>query len=317
MQNEETDPQTASDAAPVSLSAVVTTAFEPSGQVAGIAFAPRANEPWTGLIAANLSSGGFDIFNVNGERVIAASGPRLSGLAVAPDFALRGETLPLMFGADSDGQVRGFALSTQIEDVIELPLAPELNDGSAAGVCLFDVGIGYVEIAVLDREAQASVWRITDGGGETLDVQSRAEFDLPYAGRSCAADGDALLVAGPAAGLTRVDLTGAVEARIEAITLTDLAVTELRGLPAVVAPSPQDEALRVYDARDLSVIADVVFEDGLNAPAFIEPATLSVSDASFGGMSFSSGLVAVYDSGDGRVKLVAREVLTRAVFTAG
>lgn len=315
------EPDTAEDTLPPpvapSLTAVVTNAFEPSADIAALAFAPRSSEPWTGLLAANLEQGGFDIFSVNnGERIIAASGPRLNGLAAAPEFALRGETLPLLFGVDENGELRGFAVSSQIEDVIELPLDAALNDGDAAAACLFEVGIGFVEIAVLGRDAEAEVWRIADGGGETLSVEQRAAFALPFPARACASDGDGLVIAGPASGLARVSLAGEVEARVSPdATFSDVAFSELRGLPAVIAPSAEDSSLAVFDARSLEPVATVTFESGLNAPAFVEPDVLAVSDSSFGGMSFSSGLVAVYDSGDGRVKLVAREVLTRAVFS--
>jgi len=284
--------------------------------VADLAFAPRSSEPWTGLLAANLEQGGFDVFDIDGRRLIAASGPRLSGLVAAPEFPLRGEVLPLLFGVDSDGALRGFAVSTAIADVIELPLAVELNAGEAAAACLFDAGIGFVEIALLGREAEASIWRITDAGEEALAAEERARFALPYPGRACASAGDALLVAGPAAGLTRVSLNGEVEARaVEGATLSDVAASELRGLPVAIASNDGAPSLSVFDARTLEPLANVSFERGLNAPAFEQPQALAVSDASFGGMGFSSGLIGVYDSGDGRLKLVARDVLTRAVFS--
>ena len=58
---------------------------------------------------------------------------------------------------------------------------------------------------------------------------------------------------------------------------------------------------------------DVQFEDGLSAPAFERPTALAVTEANYGGMAFSSGIMAVYDAADSSVKLVAREVLSRTV----
>lgn len=291
--------------------AIVTSAFEASARAEELVFLPNAEAPWTGLIAASLTNGGFDIFNVDGETVISAAGPRLRGLAGVPEFALRGESFPLLFGADEDGQLRGFAVVRETRDVIELPLegAPD----GAAGLCLFDEGIGYVELALLGEDAQARLVRIRDTGGAGLTVELRQERALPFPARSCAGAEDDLLVAGPTAGLARVDALGAAQAFAPDLSVSDVAFTELLGRPVALVASSQTGLLTVYDARSLDPIVDVQFEDGLSAPSFERPSAIAMTDANYGGMGFSTGLMAAYDDGDSRVKLVAREVISRTV----
>jgi len=59
----------------------VTSAFSTSERAGALAFLPNSEEPWTGLIAAALVDGGFDVFNIDGLRVLSASGPQLTALA--------------------------------------------------------------------------------------------------------------------------------------------------------------------------------------------------------------------------------------------
>ena len=136
---------------------------------------------------------------------------------------------------------------------------------------------------------------------------------LPFAARSCAAADGELVVGGPTAGLARVDLDGETRAFASGLGVTDIGYATLLGRPAVLSAASDTGRLSIYDARTLEKIADIETEAGLNAPAFDTPTALAVTSASYGGMAFSSGLVAVYDRADSRVKIVAREVVARAV----
>ncbi|MGJ3232359.1 MAG: hypothetical protein ACFE0P_11225 [Oceanicaulis sp.] len=307
----ETGGETASQA--VVRSAVVTSAFEPSAPARGLAFLPTAETPWTGLVATSLRDGGFDVFSVEGQRLISSAGPQLNAIAAAPDFALRGEVFPLLFGVDEAGALRGFAVLRQADDVVELPLEGDALVETAAAVCTLDSGIGYVDIAVLAQGPEAVVARVRDTGGDGLTLTEQARLPLPFAARSCApADGD-LIVAGPTSGLARLDMNGETRAFAAGLGVTDIGYAQLLGRPAVMAASSDTGRLNVFDARTLDKITDIETEAGLNAPAFDTPVALAVTSASYGGMAFSSGLVAVYDRADSRVKIVAREVVARAV----
>lgn len=293
--------------------AMVTGAFETTGRAEALIFLPNEEAPWTGLLASSLSGGGFDVYTLEGETIISASGPALRGLAGVPGFALRGETFPLVFGVDELGALRSFVIVRETREVIELPLESEAALPSAAGVCLFDEGIGYVELALLGENAEARIVRIRDAGGAGLAVEERGSRTLPFPARSCAAAEEDLLVAGPTAGLARITPDSTQAAFAPGLSVADIAYTELLGRPAALVASAQTGLVSVYDARSLALIVDVQFEDGFSAPAFERPTTLTVTDANYGGMAFSSGVMAVYDAADSSIKLVAREVLSRTV----
>lgn len=293
--------------------ATVTSAFETAGRSEALIFLPNEDAPWTGLLASSLTGGGFDIYNIDGEAIISAAGPELRGLAGVSDFALRGETFPLLFGVDDMGQLRSFVIVRETREVIELPLESEEPLPTAAGVCLFDQGIGYVELAVLAEGAEARIVRVRDAGGTGLTLEERNTRTLPFPARSCAAAEDDLLVAGPTAGLARITPTDQQTAFAAGLSVTDVSYTELMGRPVALVASSQTGLVSVYDAASLELIVDVQFEDGLSAPAFERPSALAVTEANYGGMAFSSGIMAVYDAADSSVKLVAREVLSRTV----
>lgn len=293
--------------------AMVTSAFETAGRSESLIFLPNEEAPWTGLLASSLTGGGFDVYNIEGETLISAAGPELRGLAGVSDFALRGESFPLLFGVDDMGQLRGFVIVRETREVIELPLESDAALASAAGVCLFDQGIGYVELAVLGENAEAHIVRVRDAGGAGLSVEERDARTLPFPARSCAAAESDLMVAGPTAGLARITETGDQAAFAPGLSVADISYTELLGRPVALVASSQTGLVSVYDARSLDLIVDVQFDDGFSAPAFERPTALAVTEANYGGMAFSSGIMAVYDAADSSVKLVAREVLSRTV----
>ena len=292
--------------------ALVTNVFEPAGAVDALAFMPVDDAPWTGLIAASLSDGGFDIYDIDGDRVIQASGPRMSAIAAAPGFELRGESLPLLLGLDEDGALRGFVMVRAEETLIELPL--DSGDvGQAAGLCRYREGIGYLDVTVLSADESAQIWRITDQGREALALERREDIPLPFSASACAeADGDIVFTA-PGAGLARIARNGDVVARVDAQDVAALTYAELSGRGVVLASLPGDGLLGVYDADTLETMNGLELESGLNAPGVETPGALAISQRSYGGMGFSTGVVAIYDDADSRIKLIARDVLSQAL----
>jgi hypothetical protein len=297
--------------------AVVTSAFSTSERAGALSFLPSTDEPWRGLIATALVDGGIDVFTIDGLRVVSASGPQLTALAPVPDFALRGEVFPLVFGADLDGQLRGYAIIRAAEDVVELPLEGPGSAGTVEAACLFATGIGYADIALLGDGGDGRIVRVRDGGGAGLELDVRAQFDLPFAARNCSSTGgdDALLISSPNSGLARVSLGGQVEAIEAGRSINDISYSTLLGRPVALTVSAETGRMGVFDSRTLELLHEIVLNDGINAPGFQSPSALAVTGNNFGGMAFSSGVVAVYDRGDDRVKLVALEVIGRAVMS--
>jgi len=308
--------QQASVTAPVEtspLAAIVTSSFDAAGRADGMVLLTNPAAPWMGILATTLAGGGFDIYTVEGEQIISASGPRLRGLAGVASFPLRGESFPLLFGVDEQGSLRGFAVIVETREVIELPLESETPILEAASVCLFDEGIGYLSLAVLGQDSQAQILRVRDTGGAGLSLIDEGRRELPFQARSCAAMDDDLLVAGPTAGLAVVDAEGETLAYAQGLSVSDVVYTELLGRPTALTASAQTGLVTVYDAQTLEEIADVEFGNGLSTAAFERPVAITLNDGNFGGMAFSTGLLAVYDASDSQVKLVAREVLTRTL----
>lgn len=280
-----------------------------------LVFLPDETAPWQGLIAASLSDGGYDIYDLDGEIIMAAGGPRLRSIAAAPSFALRGTNFPLLFGVDSEGAVRAQALIRDAGEMIEIGLDDSALAGEASAVCRFNVGIGYIDLAVLGSEPTAQIWRIQDIGEDNLSVTLQAEFDLPFPSRACASTGSELIVAGPNMGLARLTTQGEVIAEAGGFSAYDIVYAELLGRPAVLTPATERGRMRVFDAGTLEPITEIEFIGGLNAAAMERPDAMDMTDANFGGNPFATGIMAVYDRADGSIKLVGREVVVRAVVT--
>lgn len=293
----------------------VTVAFPPGRTVEDITFLPDAETPWEGLIAASLADGGYDIYDLDGELVMTGSGPRLRSVAAAPSFPLRGINFPLLFGIDSEGEVRAQALLREDEALIEIAIGQASLSGSSAALCRYDVGIGYIDLVVLGEDARAEIWRVQDVGGDVLDVSVQNAFDLPFPARACVRSGTDIVIAGPTSGLARIDAEGNTTAQARGYPADDVVYGELLGRPVVIAPASAADRLAVLDAADLSLITEIEFEGGLNAPDITRIGGLDLTDANFGGVPFHTGMLALFDPADGRIKLIGREVITRAVVT--
>lgn len=290
----------------------VTAALEPvEGGARAVDFVPDEAAPWTGLIVTAPRDGGLDFYNADGESVTRITGSRLTSLAVAPNFALRGESLPLILGVDSQsGGVRGYVLLRSGPDAIEAPLSPIALDGGASALCFAREGAGFVEIAVLGRESVAEIWRISDNGGDLIAAERIRQVRLNGPARACAMLDGALFVSGPTTSLTRIDpASGAsVQASYNALSLS---AGVIAGRPVLLASNGEDDTLRSFDARTLQALAPVRVIDGLSTPGIARPGAMAISEDSFGGASYQSGLVAVLDEADGRVRVIARESFAR------
>lgn len=283
------------------------------GGSGAVAFVPNAETPWAGLVVAAPLDGGLDIYNVDGEALERVTGPRLNSLAVSPGFALRGESLPLIVGVDgASGTVRGYVLVRSEPTAIEAPLAPIEPEGGASAVCFIEEAPGHLDIAVLGREARVTTWRIRDTGGDLIGAEQTGSFALPAPARTCASFQDELYVAGPTLSVTRINAAGAVEAR-GAPSAQSLSAGILLGRPVVIAAGGTTGGLAVLDGRDLSVLQNLQIVDGMSTPGVEDPAFVAMTTESYGGTAYQSGIVAVVDGTDDRIRFIARETFARAL----
>ncbi len=281
--------------------------------VSAITFLPDPATVWAGLIAVASTEGGIDLFNPDGEPVYRMTGPRLWGLAAAPGFQLRGEALPLIFGADRNTNlVRAYALLRSGPEIIEAPIEPIGPEGEIAAVCGLGEGIGYVDLMVLSRGTTAEIWRISDNGGERIGADRRARFELPAPARTCAAGNDGIYASGPAGGIFRLDADGNALVQIDGFA-SSLAAGEFLGRPVLILSDGISRTLEIRDGTSLELIGNAVIRNGFSIPGIEQPGALAASAASFGGASYQSGLVAIADETDGRVRLIARETFARGI----
>ena len=220
---------------------LVTAAFTGvQGGGGAVGFLPDPDAPSLGYVVAAPREGGLDFFNLDGELVTRHAGARLTSIAVAPDFELRGESLPLVFGASPDNdQVYGYAVVRAGARVLDLPLAAVDAADGVAGICLLREGAGYVDLVILGTGASAEVWRVRDAGDDALSVESLRQFPLPAPARQCDTFDNDIYTLSPAGGLTRLDAQGAV-----------LAENDVRA-SALCLPVPPLDAAAVVPASAL------------------------------------------------------------------
>jgi len=295
----------------------VTAAFTPVNGGGGgmVGFLPDPLAPSLGFVLSAPRDGGIDIFDLDGLLKTRHAGERLTGLATAPNFELRGESLPLIFGAAADSNsVRGYAVIRDGAQVLDLPLGEIEPINGVTGLCLLREGAGFVEIVVLGTGARAEIWRIRDAGDDVLGVERIRDFPLPDPARQCATfDGD-IYTASPAGGLARLSSDGTLLAGT-AYPAANLTVGEFNGTRLVLATNGSGDTVETFDAATLEAGISLDIVDGLSTPGVGIPAGLAVTDADFGYTAYSNGLMAVFDADAGRLKVISRDVLTRAVFS--
>ena len=296
---------------------LVTAAFVGvDGGAGSLDFLPDPDAPSLGYVVAAPRDGGLDFFNMDGELVTRHAGVRLTGLATAPGFELRGESLPLVFGASPDSDtVHGYAVVRSGARVLDLPLqAVEPQDG-VAGLCLLREGTGFVDLVILGTGASAEVWRVRDAGTDQLSVEAIRSFALPAPARQCDTYDGEIFTASPGGGLTRMTADGTILAEATA-GVSAVSVAEFSGTRLVLATDGSSDVLRVFDARTLEPRDDVLVVDGLSTPGIGRPAALEASEENYGFTAYSNGMLAIFDAADQRVKVISRDAFARAVITA-
>jgi myo-inositol-hexaphosphate 3-phosphohydrolase len=295
---------------------LVTAAFEAiDGSVSSINFLPNSNAASLGLIVSSPVEGGLDLFNSDGELVTRHAGPRLAGMATAPAFQLRGESLPLVFGTSVDtNTLLGYAVVTERRELLELPLAALEPVDGMTGLCLVREGVGFVELAILGVGASAEIWRVMDLGQEALGVEQVAAFALPSPARQCVADDGDLIFASPAGGLARVGTDGQVHNQ-SLVAASHVSVGDFNGAHLVLVTNGTSGMIEAYGARDFEPYASINVVDGLSTPGVSQPNAIAVTAQSYGFTAYASGLVGVFDAGDERIKVISRETFARALLS--
>lgn len=292
----------------------VTAAFmnAQSGATA-LTFLPNADAASLGLIVGTPRDGGLDLYDADGALRRQHSGPRLTGLAAAPGFQLRGEALPLIFSASAENDtVQGYAVVADDFRILDLPLAEIQPADGISGLCLYREGAGFVDLAILGDGPTAEIWRVRDSGGATLDVESRLQFSLPAPARSCVADNGDLYVTSPSGGIARIDGEGNLLLE-RSMVAADIAVGLINGASLVLVSDASGETLQAFTAADFEPYAEIRVVDGLSTPGISEPGAIAITDQSYGFTAYSNGMIAAYDRGDGRIKVISRESFSRAL----
>ena len=298
------------------LEVLVTAAFTGvEGGANAIAFLPDGDAPSLGFVISAPREGGLDFFNLDGELQRRHAGARLSGLAAAPDFQLRGEDLPLVFGASPDNDsVFGYAIVRDGLNVLDLPLDQPDTGNGVAGLCLLREEPGFVELVVLETGAEAEIWRVRDSGGDTLSVEQMRSFPLPAPARQCTVFDNEIYTTSPAGGLTRLDAGGTILAEAS-FPASDIAVGEFSGTRLLLATDGNGDTIRSFDARTLEPREAINVVDGLSTPGIGQPGAITVSPADYGFTAYSNGMLAIFDQSDARLKVISRAAFARAVIT--
>ena len=295
---------------------LVTAAFRTRDEdAADIVFLPNLETPSLGAIIGAPRSGGLDVYDADGEVRTEHSGPAMSTLAAAPDFQLRGERLPLIFGAASDASaLHGFVVTLADFRVFELPLGAFTPQDGVAGLCMLEEGIGYIDLVLLGTGATAEIIRIQDSGEDLLSVTQRSSFELQAPARECTTIDNAIFTLSPAGGVTRFSAEGVIEAELE-IAATGIASGEFNGSNLVVLTNAASRELHTFHAADLERAANVTVVDGLSTPGIEEPAAIDITATTYGYTAYGEGMLGVFDRSDNRVKVISREAFSRAYFT--
>lgn len=238
-------------------------------------------------------------------------------MATAPGFQLRGENLPLIFGAAPDSNsVLGYAIVTDGIRVLDLPLAETTPADGVAGLCLYREGVGYVDLVILGTGASAEIWRIRDAGEDVLSVEQRRNFVLTAPARQCATlDGD-IYLSSPGGGMTRLDPDGIIAAENDQ-SVTSLAVGDFNGSRLVLATDGATGQVHTFNALDLMPASELTIVDGLSTPGIERPAGIAITSESYGFTAYISGMIAVFDQGDQRIKVISHDAASRALISAG
>tara|TARA_R110002124_G_scaffold80702_6_gene213425 strand:- start:511 stop:1518 length:1008 start_codon:yes stop_codon:yes gene_type:complete len=296
---------------------LVTAAFvRTQGGAAALAFLPNPDAASLGLIVSAPREGGLDLYDADGELRTRHAGVRLSGLATAPGFQLRGENLPLIFGASADANaVLGYAVVTDGIRVLDLPLAETTPSDGVAGLCLHREGAGYVDLVILGNGASAQIWRIRDAGEDVLHVEQRQSFALTAPARQCATlDGD-IYFASPASGITRIGPDGVIEAENNQ-SVVSLAVGDFNGSRLVLATDGSTGQVHTFYALDLMPASELTIIDGLSTPGIDQPSAIAITPVSYGFTAYISGMIAVFDQEDQRIKVISHDAASRALVSA-
>ena len=276
---------------------------------------PYDDAPSLGFVISAPRDGGLDLFNLDGELQRRHAGARLTGLASAPGFQLRGEDLPLVFGASPENDaVMGYAIVRDGAQVLDLPLAAPDTGGGVAGLCLLREEPGFVELVVLETGAEAEIWRVRDSGGDALSVEQMRSFPLPAPARRCAVFDGEIYTASPAGGITRFGPDGTILAE-NTFPAGSLTVGEFSGTRLLLATDGNGDTIRSFDARTLTEREQITVVDGLSTPGIGQPGAITVSPADYGFTAYSNGMLAIFDHSDERLKVISRDAFSRAVIT--
>ena len=227
---------------------------------------------------------------------------------------MRGTRLALLFGSDSDRMLRGFIVLPGVEAIEPLPLDVSAVSDPVEGACLYRQGTGFIELALLHANRRATVWRMMDTGGERLTLTRSLEIALSLHGR-------ALRGCRWRLGSWQFHRRPCPRGQQWRRARRRRRHRDPRTLPSpsfMAGPSCWSRSLtkalsRYSTGRTLEEISAIEVRAEMSIAGLARPGAITVTELPFSGMGFSTGLAAIHDGEDNRIKLVTRDVLGRAV----
>lgn len=264
------------------------TAVERFGQIGGrvtaLALLPSPT-PYLGRGLAALASGDMAILDLTDGIVQRTKAPRAEAIAVAPEFSLRGATLPLVVLAGGELTAPApflLVLSDKGPSLAPIPADPIAPDFTANGVCTARATPALIEIIVLGDE-KAERWRLRDKGAETLASERLEALPALVGARRCAALGDG--------GLAALDTAGKIAGKGPGGAL-DIAAIDAAGRAFGLVAAPAAGRISALDPADGRTVVALRVAAGLNTADVGRPALVAASPANFGG-SYADGVVLV------------------------
>ncbi len=285
--------------------------------VRDLAALPDATSPFRGLIVAVTDDGAGQLISLSENRVIEAPGLQGNDVDVAADFALRGQTAPLILAAGGPGD--GFAAFLTIEtgDTLtrELAIAPAPMDDVPVDfiptrVCVIRVGSGIVDARIGDDAGQTAFVRVQDTGAEALSVSVLDEATGPVdACETRTSKGRAVLVDISTVREAQRLVTAQQNAEDAGATLPGLTETQ-EAADALPDPFPkvpdivriatlaEEGVLTVSEPEfDGEALAQIRIVASFSGEMVLTPRALTASPANYGG-TFNAGFIAVADGRD-------------------
>ncbi len=286
------------------------------GHINALAFAPVTPVPWEGRVIIAAANGGLTVLDIEGQQDSHWQGETLTALAAAPDFNLRGLNVNFVLAINTDGAVRPFIVDDARGQIIEAPVSGLPTSGATA-LCALASEASAPSFLIGNADKSLSVWTISDTGEAALSAQQTATGSLAVNLAHCSAIDDDVFGTGDKGGLFKLSIKNEISmlSGVESPT-GEIVALRVNEKNIALISNPAQGNLQAHDAN-LQPLYSMVSPKALSTPGAAAPGALAVSTRSFGGSSFSAGLMAVADDSTNRIALVVLDTIPVSADTNG